>query len=68
MKSATELDDPISFQLFWDSNKFLVIKFKKAWYVCLNFIEKVHFVNCLLKTEFKAKKLFARNWGIQLSN
>ena len=48
---------------------FLVFKFKKACYICLNLIDfstKKYF--CLLKTEFKAKKLLHRNGGMQLSS
>ena len=41
---------------------------KIAWYIYLNFIDLAQKSTfCLLKTEFKAIKLFARNQGSQLS-
>ena len=51
------------------ANSFLGLNFVvsvQAWYICLNLIDlskKSTF--CLFKTEFKAKKQFARNMGIQ---
>ena len=40
----------------------------QVWNICLNLIDfsKKESTFCLFKTEFKAKKLFARNLGIQL--
>ena len=61
MTSATELEAPIS-------SKFLVIKFKKVWYICLNSIDVSSKKYILYtQTEIKTKKLFVRNGGIQLS-
>ena len=70
MKSATEMDDSISSKQFFGLKlSYQVFKFKKTWYISLNLIdfstEKYIF---LLKTEFKDKKLSARNQGIQLSS
>jgi hypothetical protein len=50
------------------ANSFLDLNYVfgvQVWYICLNLIDlgkKSTF--CLFKTEFKAKKLFARNLGI----
>ena len=52
------------------ANSFLALNYVfsvQVWYICLNKIDlskKSTF--CLFKTKFKAKKLFARNRGIQL--
>ena len=51
------------------ANSFLGLNYVfsvQAWYICLNLIDlsnKSTF--CLFKTEFKAKKMFARNLGMQ---
>ena len=59
MKSATELDPQISSkQVFLYYVFSFQIKESLVYFYLLSTF-------CLLKTEFKAKKLFARNLGIQ---
>ena len=64
MNTPSKLDAPISSKQFFG----LKLCFQcSMWYICLNLIDlskKSTF--CLFKTKFKAKKLFARNRGIQL--